>query len=310
MRVYSVISDYSKEAIEILKRNSIEVNVNDTNKEYSTDEIVKLLQDYDCLIIGVRTKISKDILDYVKEPKVIATLSIGLDHIDSEVINSDVVKVINVKESIAHSVAEHIFSLILALSKRVYVGNDLVINGDGDRKYIRDKPEDIYGKTLGLIGAGNITKEVIKIASVFDMKMICYTKHPDKHSDLLDYVVEFKSLDDVLSESDIVNVSIPLTEETTKIISKEKLNLMKENAIFINTSRADVVDMRGLFEKVDKNKKFYVGLDIDCDEYEFMFSFFKTNVIVTPHIAGLTKQAIDKMDLEIAKKIIEIKNSQ
>lgn len=305
MKVYSIIGDYSKDAIEILEKNGIDVTITDTNKEFSTEEIVKLLQEYDCLIIGVRTKISKDILERIKTPKIIATLSIGLDHIDSEVIHSDIVKVINVRKSIAHSVAEHIFSLILALSKRICESNDLVINGNGDRKLIHDKAEDIYGKTLGLIGAGNITKEVIKIASVFGMKMICYTKHPEKHNDFLDYGVEFKSLDDVLSESDIVNVSIPLNEETTKIISKEKLNLMRESAIFINTSRADVVDMCGLFEKVDNNKKFYVGLDIDCDEYQDLLSIPRNNVIVTPHIAGITKQAIDKMDLEIAESLIE-----
>lgn len=305
MKVYSIIGDYSKEAIEMLEKSGIDVTINNTNKKYSTDEIVNLLQGYDGLIIGVKTKISKSILDSIKTPKVIATLSIGLDHIDSEVINSDVVKVINVRKSIAHSVAEHIFSLILALNKRICESNDLVINGNGDRKLIHDKPEDIYGKTLGLIGAGNITKEVIKIASVFNMKMICYTKHPDIHNDLLDYGVIFKSLDDVMSESDILNVSIPLTEETTKLISKEKLNLMKENAIFINTSRADVVDMCGLFEKIDKNNKFYVGLDIDCDEYKNLLSICRNNVIITPHIAGITKQSIDKMDLEIAESIIE-----
>lgn len=305
MKAYSIIGDYSKDAIEILEKNGIDVIINDTNKEFSIEEIVKLLQEYDCLIIGVRTKISKNILERIKTPKVIATLSIGLDHIDSEVINSDIVKVINVRKSIAHSVAEHIFSLILALSKRICESNNLVINGNGDRKLIHDKTEDIYGKTLGLIGAGNITKEVIKIASVFDMKMICYTKHPEKHNDLLDYGVEFKNLGDILSESDIVNISISLNDETKNMISKEKIAFMKENVIFINTSRADVVDMHSLFEKVDKNKKFYVGLDIDCNEYQDLLSIPRNNVIVTPHIAGITKQAINKMDLEIAESIIE-----
>lgn len=313
MKVYSLIGDYSKEAIDILKKSGISVTIDNTGKEFKTDELAELFLEYDVLIIGVRTKISQEILEYVKTPKVIATLSIGLDHIDEEVINSDVIKVINIKKSIAHSVAEHIFSLILTLSKRIYEANTLVLDGTGDRKLIHERVEDIYGKTLGLIGAGNITREVVNIAKVFGMKMICYTMHPENHSDLLDCGVMFKPLDDVLRESDIINVSIPLNDETNKIISKDKIDLIKNNATFINTSRTEVVDTEYLIEKADKYKSFYVGLDIDCDSYKELFSVYRNNVVVTPHIAGVTKQSIDKMDLEIAESIIEIaqtKNSQ
>ncbi len=306
MKVYSIIGDYSRDAIELLEKKGISVRVNDYNKDFSTEDIIELLKEYDVLIIGVRTKIAKEILDYVKSPKIIATLSIGLDHIDEEVINSNIVKVINIRKSIAHSVAEHIFSLILSLNKRVYEANSLVLEGNGDRKLIHEKSEDIYGKTLGLIGAGNITREVIKIAKCFGMKMICYTKHSENHSELLEYGVIFKSLDEVLSESDIINVSIPLNEETRNIISREKIDLIKNNSTFINTSRADIVDTEYLIDKADKYNTFYVGLDIDCDKYKELLATYRNNVLVTPHTAGITKQAIDKMDLEIAEELINL----
>lgn len=141
-------------------------------------------------------------------------MSIGLDHIDKEVRESNLVQVINIKNENTISVAEHIFSLILGLNKRVYESNSLVLQQKGHKKNLHERSEDISNKKLELIGAGNITKEVIKIAKVFNMKMSCYTKNTDNHKDLLEYSVVFKSLDEILKESDIINVSIPLTEET------------------------------------------------------------------------------------------------
>ncbi len=306
MKVYSIISDYSKEAIDKLKSSGISVDVNSDNKNYNTNDLIDLLEKYDVLVIGVKTIISKEILKYVKSPKIIASLSIGLDHIDEDVINSNKVKVINIKKSIAHSVAEHIFSLILSLSKRIYESNSLVLEGNGNRKFVHEKPEDIFGKTLGLVGAGNITKEVAKIAKCFNMNMICYTQNPDKHRDLLEYGVVFEDLDRVLKDSDIINISVPLNNKTNNIVSQDKIDLMKNNAIFINTSRAEVVDVDYLLKKADNYSSFYVGLDIDCDKYYNLFNVYRKNVVITPHIAGVTKQSIDKMDLEIAKELISL----
>ena len=113
-KAFSVISNFSKEAIDILKSNNIDLTIDDSDNIPNTEEIISLLQEYDILIIGVKTLISKKIIDYVKSPKIIATLSIGLDHIDKEVRESNLVNVINVKNANTISVAEHIFSLILA----------------------------------------------------------------------------------------------------------------------------------------------------------------------------------------------------
>ncbi len=303
-KALSLISDLSVEAKNILKDNNIELTISDLDNPPNTEELIALLENYDILIIGVRTKVSKEILEYIKEPKIIATLSIGLDHIDNEVRESKLIHVLNIKNANTISVAEHIFALILALNKRIYESNNLVLQQKGHKKNLYERPEDVSNKKLGLIGAGNITKEVIKIAKVFNMPISCYTKNPDKHKDLLDYGVVFKTLDEVLKESDIINVSIPLTEETNNLISKEKIALMKTTTTFINTSRTDVVETKALIEKADNFKTFYVGLDIDLNEHKELLSQYRNNVIVTPHIAGVSRQAIERMDIEIAKKIL------
>lgn len=305
MKAYSVIADLNKEAIKILENNNVEITMNNSDNIPNTNELISLLETYDILIIGVKTKVSKEILEHVKTPKIIATLSIGLDHIDNEVRNSDIIKVINIKDANTISVAEHIFSLILALNKRIVESNELVKNKRGNKKNLQERPTDISGKTLGLIGAGNITKEVIKIAKIFHMPMICYTKNPEKHKDLIKSGIVFKSLEEVLKESDIINVSIPLTDETKNLISKEKIELIKPTATFINTSRVNVVDMNALLEKAEQNPSFYIGLDIDTEEYEELLSKFRRNVIVTPHTAGVSKEAIERMDVELAEKIIK-----
>ena len=307
-KAYSIISNLSQEAITILENNNIQLTTSDSDNIPNTEELIILLREYDILIIGVKTIITKDILEHISSPKIIATLSIGLDHIDKEVRESGLVHVINIKNANTISVAEHIFSLILGLNKRVYESNNLVLQQKGHKKKLHERPEDISNKKLGLIGAGNITKEVIKIAKVFNIQLSCYTRNPNNHKDLLDYGVAFKSLDEVLKESDIINVSISLTEETKYLISKDKIELMKPTATFINTSRVDIVDTKALIEKADKYNTFYVGLDIDLDEHKELLSQYRDNVIITPHTAGVSKQAIERMDFELANNIVNCLN--
>ena len=307
-KAYSIISNLSQEAITILENNNIQLITNDSDNIPNTEQLITLLHEYDILIIGVKTIITKDILEHISSPKIIATLSIGLDHIDKEVREADFIHVINIKDANTISVAEHIFSLILGLNKRVYESNNLVLQQKGHKKNLHERPEDISNKKLGLIGAGNITKEVIKIAKVFNIQLSCYTRNPNNHKDLLDYGVAFKSLDEVLKESDIINVSISLTEETKYLISKDKIELMKPTATFINTSRVDIVDTKALIEKADKYNTFYVGLDIDLDEHKELLSQYRDNVIITPHTAGVSKQAIERMDFELANNIVNCLN--
>lgn len=307
-KAFSVISNLSQDAIIFLENNNIQLTISDSDHIPNTEELTILLQEYDILIIGVKTLVTKDILEHISSPKIIATLSIGLDHIDEKVKESDLVHVINIKNANTTSVAEHIFSLILGLNKRIYESNNLVLQQKGHKKNLHERPEDISNKKLGLIGAGNITKEVIKIAKIFNIQLSCYTKNPNKHKDLLEYGVVFKPLDEILKDSDIINVSIPLTEETKYLISKDKIEMMKPTATFINTSRVDIVDTKSLIEKADRYNTFYVGLDIDLDEHKELLAQYRNNVIITPHTAGVSKQAIERMDFELANNIVNCLN--
>ena len=243
LKAYSVFKDLDKKACEILTNTGIKLELSTYEERPNKEQLLKLLQDYDILIIGVKERLTEDMLKEINNKKIIATLSIGVDHIDNS--------------------------------------------------------------SIGIIGAGKISREVIKIAKAFNMKINCNTLNPEKHKDLLKQGVEFLSLDELLSNSDIITVNIPLNKESQNLISKDKIKLMKKTATFINTSRAEIVDMNELIRYADENVAFNVGLDIDAENYKEMLNTKRNNVIVTPHIAGVTKEAIKRMDVELANSIRE-----
>lgn len=302
LKAYSVFKDLDKKACEIITSAGIQLDLSNSDQRPNKEELVRLFNDYDILIIGVKEKITEDMLVGIHKNKIIATLSIGLDHIDNSFFNTDLVEVINCPTSNVISVAEHIFSLILSLKKRIIEANNISING-GTKKDLSRRSNDIGGSTIGIIGAGKISREVIKIAKVFNMKIYCNTLNPEKHNDLLLQGVEFLDLNTILSNCDIITVNIPLTKESKNLISKDKIRLMKKTATFINTSRAEIVDINELIKYADENDTFNVGLDIDVENYKKILKIKRNNVIVTPHIAGVTQEAIKRMDVELANNI-------
>lgn len=304
LRAYSVFKDLDKKACEILIDAGIELELSTCEERPNKEQLLKLLQNYDILIISVKERLTEDMLKVINNKKIIATLSIGVDHINNSFFESNLVKVINCQTSNVISVAEHIFSLTLSLKKRIIEANDIAMNG-GTKKDLSIRSNDISNSTIGIIGAGKISRQVIKIANVFNMKIYCNTLNPEKHKDLLEQGVEFLSLDELLSISDIITTNIPLNKENKNLISKDKIKLMKKTATFINTSRAEIVDMNELIRYADENATFNVGLDIDAENYKELLNTKRDNVIVTPHIAGVTKEAIKRMDVELANSIKE-----
>ncbi|MCI8276975.1 MAG: hypothetical protein HFJ46_03495 [Clostridia bacterium] len=309
LKAYSVFEDLDTKACEILKDAGIQLKLSSGIERPNKEKLQELLKDYDILIIGVKEKLTEDMLCKITTKKIIATLSIGSDHIDKSFFESELITVINCNTSNVISVAEHIFALILGLNKKIIEANNIAING-GNKTNLSSRSNDISNSTIGIIGAGKISRAVIKIAKVFNMKILCNTLNPKKHQDLLKQGVEFLSLEELLRSSDIITVNIPLNQENRNLISKDKIRLMKKSATFINTSRAEIVDMEELIKYADENERFKVGLDIDAENYKELFNIKRNNIIVTPHIAGVTKEAIERMDVELTNNIKEYLNSK
>lgn len=302
LKGYCVISDYSEKAIRMFEIAGIDFKVATNEKRPDEEELKRLVQEYDILIIGAKEKMTSAVYNCATKLKILGTLSIGMDHIAKEFIDSRKIKIFNCPNSNVISVAEHTFGLMLALQKKITEGNNAVMHGNG-RKGINGLAHDLFGKKIGVIGAGKIATEVVNLANAFHMEILGFTFNPQQHFDLKCKGVRFVELEVLLRESDIISVHLPLSDLSERLINAEKICMMKETAIFINTSREQIVDTRYLLERADKHSNFKVGLDIDIDGLQDIIGKYRNNVLITPHIAGVSLEAIIRMDTELAESI-------
>jgi phosphoglycerate dehydrogenase-like enzyme len=297
MKIYISIPSWKnkKSLDELRKRADVVV----AEKRPTQSEFEEISKNFDGLIVGRLHDINKEILNN-PNLKFIGLLAKGSDNIDKLLCQEKNIPVFYTPEANISSVAEHVLALMLSLSKNI-------VNLD---KSVREKRFDelrlntieIKNKTLGVIGAGPIAKEAIKRAKAFEMNIICYTPNPDKHQDLN---VEFVSLENLLQQSDFVSVNIPLKKETTNFIDFKELSLMKPSSYIINTSRGGVVNENALI-KILKDKKIAgAGIDVFEEEPTKNKDLFKLdNVILTPHVAGVSIEALNRMEEHLITDII------
>ena len=304
MKAYSIFDDFTEEASLLLRSEGVELVIHPCGTPRpNADEMRSILEEYDCVIIGTSQKIKKDMFDNISTPRVIATASVGVDHIQIPEKKRDLVQIINTPKANAQSVAEYTFATILSCCKRLNEGNRLYRAGM-DNKKLSKKPEDLYKKTIGLIGAGNISEKIIDYANCFGMNIICWTPHPQKHANLLDKNVVFTNIEELVVDADIISVNLPSNRETKGIISRELITRMKENVIFVSVSRIETIDIKALFEKAMLDSNCYICLDIDVD-LDIVHNLVEMkNVYITPHIAGGTIETRKRMFKEIAYQII------
>ena len=243
------------------------------------------------------SKINKNIIDKLPKLKLLLTRTVGIDHIDTKYAKKKGIKVINIPDYGAHNIAEYLFALLLAGIKNIIKAREKTKSGDFSFKGL--KGISLKGKTLGVIGTGNIGYEVITRAKVFGMNIIAYDiiKKPD---------IKYVELNELLSKSDIITLHIPLLKETKYIINEKSISLMKDNAILINTARGQLIDTKALIKALKKNKFLFVGLDVLEDEENFsknneLLKF--DNVLITPHIAFYTDEAMENVYKETIKAI-------
>lgn len=295
--------EYSQRAGELLAECGVELEVN-RGERPDEDELKGLVRDYDVLIIGIKEKMTDEVFDHVKALKILGTITNGVDHISRRFFNSPHIEVMNCPLASASSVAEHAFGLMLALQKRLAEGNDCVSSGSGSRG-MEGLPGDLRGKKLGVIGAGHIGREVIRLGKAFQMEICCHTFNPQLYAGVYGETVAFTSLEALLTESDIVSLHMPLLDKTRNLVSAGNINMMKKDGVFINTSREEIADTGHLIRRAGKYPGFRVGLDIDTEHLPGVFDEKRYNVIVTPHIAGDSPEARGRTDDELAGRIRE-----
>lgn len=317
MKVF-VTRPIPKLGIDLLKKSGHRVVIQPDRRNLSKKELISAVKGkkFDAILSFLTNQIDEDVLIAGGEQlKVVANFAVGFDNIDVKIANARGVVVANTPcIEVSRSVAEHTFALMLALARRISEADVFTRAG----KYKGWDPDlmvgqDIYGKTLGIIGLGGIGREVAhRAVKGFDMKPIYHDVRRDRDFEK-EYGAKYMELDKLLSSSDIVTLHVPLLSTTRHLITTKTLRLMKKDALLVNTARGPVVDETAVLKALYSKKIGGFALDvlecepsIDCnigDHYEL-----KTcpNVVMTPHIASATVGAREAMARLAAEAIIDV----
>ena len=294
------------EAVSLLeKKNCIVTSAPDPKPE----TVLPLLKDAHGLILRTGITISRELIENADELLVISRTGGGLDNVDvSAATEKEIIVTSNLGVNTA-SVAEHVLSMILALSKRLILLDNAVRNGNFGIRY-QNLPRDINGKTIGLLGFGRIGCEIGRIChQIFGMQVIAYDPYlPDEKKAEYRNWVTFAELYELISKSDVISIHVPLTDKTRHLVGDAEFSLMKTGAILINASRGGVVNETALVNALQNNQIAGAGLDVFSKEPVSVDNplLKLENVILTPHTAALTRECVTRMATEAAKCVLDV----
>ncbi|WP_307455091.1 2-hydroxyacid dehydrogenase [Chryseobacterium sp. SORGH_AS_0447] len=275
----------------------------------SYDEVCQKVGSYDGIIIRSRIPLDKNFLEKAKNLKFIARVGAGMENIDIPVAERLGIRLINSPEGNRDSVAEHVVGMLLILMNRLFIASQEVKNGIWLRE--ENRGDELLGKTVGLIGYGNMGKATAKRLSGFGCKVIFYDILPD----LADEFATQVSLEELKERAEVISLHIPLTEQTYYMIDGPFIADMKHSFYFVNTARGKNVETKSLVEALKAGK--VKGACLDVLEYEkssfenletenedLKYLLESEKAIVTPHIAGWTVQSKEKLAQVIVDKIV------
>lgn len=306
MIAYCIFDDYPEEAIALLREAGIMVTIHPHGVPRPNEAQMKaILEAHECVIIGTTQKITETMFENICTPRIIATASAGIDHICVPEEKKELITLLNTPGVNAVSVAEYIVGAMLLIRKRYCEGNMLYSMGLNNKK-LRRKPEELNATTVGMVGAGRIAEQVMRMLQAFGVRILCYTRNPQDHTDLWQmYNAEFVSLTELARGSDMIAVCVPDTDSTCQLINESVVREMKDTCTLISISRERVIDLDALIRKAEQCPDFGVVLDIDvADEYTEKCN--GRNIFITPHIAGGTIESRKRMFMETANKIAEL----
>lgn len=282
------------------------------------------IADAEVLSTFIYSALDRRRLERFERLRLIATRSTGFDHIDVDYCRERGIQVSNVPTYGENTVAEHVFAVLLAISHHLVEAVDRTRRGDFSQVGLQGF--DLRGKTLGIVGTGNIGRHTAMIANGFGMTVVAFDVKPDEAA-ARDIGFRYAELDEVLGQSDVVSLHVPGNEKTRHLISWNEFEAMKDGAILVNTSRGGVVDIRALLNALSSGKIAAAGLDVlpeepvIREEAELLRSAFNRehdletlladhillrlrNVIITPHSAFNTREAVQRI-LDTTRQNIE-----
>ncbi len=268
----------------------------------SADELVDALVDVDGVIVRSATRITRDALVRANRLRVIGRAGVGVDNIDVPAATERGIAVLNAPSGNTISAAELTFALILAMARRISAADRSMKAGGWDRK--RFNGSELYGKTLGLVGAGRIGSEVARRARAFGMRVVAYDPYlTEDRARELD--VQRVTIDTLLERADVVTVHVPLTDATRGLIGAAQLARLKPGATIVNTARGGIVEEAALIAALQEGRLAAAALDVFSKEPLPADHPLRSldNVVLTPHLGASTAEAQENVALEIAEAI-------
>ena len=274
----------------------------DISKSNSRDkDLANHIKDCEIVVIRSATKLTKEVLDKAEQLKIIARCGVGIDNVDLDFAKSKSIFVTNSTSANLISVVELTVALIISVSRKLSLADSHLKKGEWNRSQFLGN--ELYGKTLGIVGFGKAGRLVAERMKSFGMSIVFYDPYVTDWNGSEESI----KLDDLLRTADVVSIHVIKTKDTENLISKDMLDLLKPSSVIINTSRGGVLDEDYLFELLESEKIFGAGLDVysyeppkNVDRYNGL------NLVTTPHIGASTNEAQLKAGLETIENIKKI----
>jgi D-3-phosphoglycerate dehydrogenase / 2-oxoglutarate reductase len=272
---------------------------------YSRERMMVEITDADAWIVGLESA-DKEILEKATKLKVVAKHGVGVDNIDVEAASELGIAVTNAPGTNNDAVADLAFGLMLSVARSIPAANNLV----KDHQWGRFDGVSVWGKTLGVIGLGAIGKGVAKRASGFQMKVLGYDVS-EPAPDEKELNIERVTLEELLKNADYISLHVPLNKYTQGLISKNEFEMMKSNAIVVNTARGGVIDEKALYEALSENQIRGCGLDVFEQEPPVHPELIGlSNLVVSPHIGAYTNEAVQLTSEMSVANVYRLLNSE
>jgi D-3-phosphoglycerate dehydrogenase len=298
-----ICDDIDEAGVKSLKNSGLIV---DYKPDITHEALRSTVGEYDTIVVRSRTKITREIIDKATQAKIIARVGVGLDNIDTGYAESKGIKVINAAEAAMNAVSELVIGLMISLARGIARADAGTKNGRWLKKELMGS--ELRGKYLGIIGVGNIGRNVGRIAKCMRMNLIGYDVVPINQDYVREVGMITTDLDTLLESSDFITCHVPVTEDTTHLINAQRISIMKKNAFLINTSRGEIVDEDALYDALSSSRIAGAALDVYSVEPPTNSRLLQlSNIVCTPHIAAQTKEGQELAATVIAEKIIQIK---
>ncbi len=267
------------------------------------DELIQTIPDFQVAVVRGATKVTRKVIEAADKLELIIRAGIGLDNIDLKAAQEKGIEVANTPAATTISVTEHTMGLMLGAVRNHGQANLSMKAHRWEKKLLSGT--ELYQKTLGIVGMGRIGREVAHRALAFGMKILAYDVIDIK----TDLDIKQVSLDELLSQADIITFHLPLTEQTKHMISDQEFQKMKDGVIIVNASRGGVVDEKALLRALESGKVRAAAIDVWEKEPPQDFSLVDhPKVMATPHIGAAAKEGQKRAGLEVVK-ILQEKSS-